>query len=167
MCDRDKPTHHSEKNMFRAIRTCTNHFSHSTCLHSRDLFTALLVMVIFSLSLSSCVFMCACVSVIPSRLWEAGKQRPVGDCLLRSISYHQGNRAAPSMKLTFQGTIRKCVCPYGFNIKANVNTIERKMCGGFPRKKNMFRAPMSEAVTNSAENDDHFWYTMFLLSFRC
>ncbi len=27
-----------------------------------------------------------------------------------------------------------CVCLYGFKIKANVNTTERKMHGGFPRK---------------------------------
>ncbi len=80
--------------------------------------------------------MCFCVSAIPSMLWETGKQSPVGDGLLRSISYHQGNRAAPFVKLTFPGTIRECVCVclYGFNIKANVNTTERKMHGGFPRK---------------------------------
>ncbi|KTF89886.1 hypothetical protein cypCar_00032480 [Cyprinus carpio] len=36
-------------------------------------------------------------------VWEAGKQSPVGDGLLRSISYHQGNRASPSVKLTFPG----------------------------------------------------------------
>lgn len=85
--------------------------SHPTCLHSRDLITALLMMdIFFPLSLSSCVFMCSCVSAIPSMLWEAGKQSPVGVGLLRSILHHQGNRAAPSMKLTFPGTILECVC---------------------------------------------------------
>lgn len=124
---------HSGKNMFRAVCTCARHYSHPTCLHSYELITAVLMMVIFSLSLSSCVFVCFCVSAIPSMLWEAGKQSPVGDGLLRSISYHQGNRAFPSVKLTFPGTIRECVCLYRFNIKPNLNTTERKVLG-FPRK---------------------------------
>ncbi len=60
MCDRDKQMHHSGKNMFRAIRTCTLCFSHPICLHSRDLITALLMMLMFSLSQFLCVdvFMC-------------------------------------------------------------------------------------------------------------
>lgn len=132
MCDSDKQTHPSGKNMFKAVRTCTRRFSHPTCLHSRELITALLMMVIFSLSQFLCVhvFLCICYS---QYVWEAGKQSPVGDGLLRSISYHQGNRASPSVKLTFPGTIRECVCLYRFNIKPNLNTTERKMLG-FPRK---------------------------------
>lgn len=171
MCDRDKQTRHahSGKNMFRAVCTCARHYSHPTCLHSYELITAVLMMVIFSLSLSSCLFVCFCVSAIPSMLWEAGKQSPVGVGVLHSISHHQGNRAAPSVKLTFPGTIWECVCVclYGFNIKVNVNTTDRKTHRGFPRKNMDVQDTNIRSSHNSEESDDNFWYTVGFLSFRC
>ncbi len=82
--------------------------------------------------------MCSCV--IPSMLWEAGKQSPVGDCLLRSVvSPRQQSHSLREADISGNYTsvcvcVCVCVCLYGFKIKANVNTTERKMHGGFPRK---------------------------------
>lgn len=99
--------------------------------------------------------MCFCVSAIPSMLWETGKQSPVGDGLLRSISYHQGNRAAPFVKLTFPGTIREyvCVCVFMDLTSRQMLILQREKCMEvFQEKTCMFRTPMSEAVTNSEES---------------
>lgn len=37
----------------------------------------------------------------------------------------------------------------------------------FQERTWMFRTPISEAVTNSEESDENFWYTVGFLSFRC
>jgi len=95
----------SGKNMFIAVNseTYAHCFSRPMRLHSRDLITALLTMVIFSLSLFLlCVLVYllfpACFGrLVNKALWESA--------YMRSISHHQGNRAAPSLKMTFPGTI--------------------------------------------------------------
>ncbi len=86
-------------------------------------------------------------------LWEASKQSPVGDCLLRSVSYHQGNRATPSVKLTFPGTIPVCVCVFMDLRSRRMLILQREKCMEvFQENTCMFRTLMSEAATNSEES---------------